>query len=310
MLIKKRILSKDVGIFLSKLVLIAIVSLYLLGGQPILAATQNWTFDTPANYTYDSAKIEVTGGQVQLKITFPGNWWDTNYIYRKEITLTNAGASVLTNFPAYLSVTKESGMQSDYDDLRFIDGPCASGGATVLDYEIDESDGSSADIFVRIPSFSIGTDTVCMYYGNGSATSGENITGVWDVNYLGVYHFSETPNDTADGYIDSTSNAHHGTGVSMSGNSLPTGIIGSGQDFVPTSDYIDLGPVSRWPLGSNFTLEAWVNHDAAGVGSDQCIVCQGSGNEILFWMDTGGSGDGFQLYLSGNYAPSNGSDTR
>lgn len=54
-------------LFLIKAVFIGTVSLYLLGGQPLLAATQNWTFDTAGDYTYDSAKIEVTGGVAQLK---------------------------------------------------------------------------------------------------------------------------------------------------------------------------------------------------------------------------------------------------
>ena len=57
------------GILVVKLLFISFVSVYLLGAQQLLAATQNWAFDTPANYTYDSAKIEVTGGAAQLKDT-------------------------------------------------------------------------------------------------------------------------------------------------------------------------------------------------------------------------------------------------
>lgn len=50
-----------------KVLLIAITSLYLLGGQALLAATENWTFDTAGDYTYDNSKIEVIGGAAQLK---------------------------------------------------------------------------------------------------------------------------------------------------------------------------------------------------------------------------------------------------
>ena len=50
-----------------KVLLIIFTSFYLLGGQALLAATQNWTFDSAGDYTYDSAKIEVTGGVAQLK---------------------------------------------------------------------------------------------------------------------------------------------------------------------------------------------------------------------------------------------------
>ncbi|MFC1700839.1 Ig-like domain-containing protein [Patescibacteria group bacterium] len=55
------------GLFLLKLLFITLVSFYLLGGQALLAATQDWTFDTAGNYVYDSAKIEVIGEVASLK---------------------------------------------------------------------------------------------------------------------------------------------------------------------------------------------------------------------------------------------------
>lgn len=57
------------GIFIIKASFIALVSFYLLGAQQLLAATQNWDFSVAGNYTYDGAKIEVTGGVAQLKDT-------------------------------------------------------------------------------------------------------------------------------------------------------------------------------------------------------------------------------------------------
>jgi len=57
------------GIFCVKVLFVGIVSFYLLGAQPLLADTQNWGFDVSGDYTYDSAKIEVTGGVAQLKDT-------------------------------------------------------------------------------------------------------------------------------------------------------------------------------------------------------------------------------------------------
>jgi len=55
------------GVFLFKFVFISLVSSYLLGVQMLLAANQDWTFDVSGDYTYDSAKIEITGGTAQLK---------------------------------------------------------------------------------------------------------------------------------------------------------------------------------------------------------------------------------------------------
>lgn len=55
------------GVYVLKVLMVGIISLYLFGATPLLAAIQNWDFSTAGNYTYDSAKIEVTGGVAQLK---------------------------------------------------------------------------------------------------------------------------------------------------------------------------------------------------------------------------------------------------
>lgn len=57
------------GLFVLKIVLVGIVTAYLLGVQPLLAAMQNWDMSVPSEYTYDSAKIDVTGGTAKLKAT-------------------------------------------------------------------------------------------------------------------------------------------------------------------------------------------------------------------------------------------------
>ncbi|MBI2475070.1 hypothetical protein HYV69_01460 [Candidatus Uhrbacteria bacterium] len=54
-------------IYAIKIIFVGIVSLYLFGATPLLAAIQNWDFSTAGDYTYDSSKIEVTGGVAQLK---------------------------------------------------------------------------------------------------------------------------------------------------------------------------------------------------------------------------------------------------
>lgn len=55
------------GVYVLKVLMVGIISLYLFGATPLLAAIQNWDFSTAGDYTYDSAKIEVTGGVAQLK---------------------------------------------------------------------------------------------------------------------------------------------------------------------------------------------------------------------------------------------------
>jgi hypothetical protein len=55
------------SIYFLKVLIVGIISFYLLGATPLLAAIQNWDFTIAGNYTYDSAKVEITGGAAQLK---------------------------------------------------------------------------------------------------------------------------------------------------------------------------------------------------------------------------------------------------
>jgi len=54
-------------IYFSKLIFVAIASLYLLGAQQLLAATQNWDFASAAEYSTSSSSVEFVGGVARLK---------------------------------------------------------------------------------------------------------------------------------------------------------------------------------------------------------------------------------------------------
>jgi hypothetical protein len=60
------------GIFVLKLIFVGLVSAYLLGAQPLLAAMQNWDMSVPSEYTYDNTKIEFTNKTAQLKDQLTG----------------------------------------------------------------------------------------------------------------------------------------------------------------------------------------------------------------------------------------------
>ena len=99
-------------------------------------------------------------------------------------------------------------MQSDWYDIRFTSGSCGSDGAVELDYEFVENDSVAGEFWVRIPTLTAGTNSICMYYNNSIASSGENATGVWSSNYLLVAHMRD--NDTSS-INDSTSRNNDGT---------------------------------------------------------------------------------------------------
>jgi len=95
-------------------------------------------------------------------------WLTGGYTKRQPITIDSSAA--LTDYQVSLNVTYDSDMQSDFDDLRF-----ATSDTTLLNYWIEsKTDSSTAKIWVKVPSLSSGSNTIYMYYGNSSATTGSN----------------------------------------------------------------------------------------------------------------------------------------
>jgi hypothetical protein len=76
----------------------------------------------------------------------------------------------------------------------------AADGQARLDHEVESYNGTTGALvaWVRVPSLAYsgaGADSVLyMYYGNwGITTSQSNPAGVWDSNFVGVWHLRENP---------------------------------------------------------------------------------------------------------------------
>lgn len=118
-------------------------------------------------------------------------WWDSNWAKRKEITITG-GDTNLTNFTVLINVTYTTLMQTDFQDIRFIDGACSGAQTTALKYELAENlTSKNVLVYVKIPTLATGNNYICMYYNNSAATNNEDKVNTWDENYLAVYHFKE-----------------------------------------------------------------------------------------------------------------------
>lgn len=215
---------------------------------------KTWDFSTAGQYIYD-ADIEIAGGYAQLVPVTMATWWDANYSSRKEISIANAGATVLTDFPVYLKINKEAEMNANFSDLRFFDGPCASMGA-VLNYEIESSDSLAANVWVKIPSLLTSANTVCMYYGNSLATSGQNVSGTWDSNYVTVHHLEEA----SGAIIDSTG---LNSGVNNGTVQGAVGIVNGGNYFDSINDDVNLGSNASLQPTNAITFSAWVRSAGA-----------------------------------------------
>jgi len=104
-------------------------------------------------------------------IGFANTWWNTNWQYRRNITIDNTGNSdTLNNYQIAINITYDSDMQSDFDDIRFVDD------TTELNYWLQEKvDSEWAYFWVKIPSVpALDTKDIYIYYGNSSVSSKSN----------------------------------------------------------------------------------------------------------------------------------------
>lgn len=187
------------------------------------------------------------------------------YGYYRTLTIdyTKVSTATLTSFPmlfsgtySYLATVANGGnvTSSSGYDIRFEDM-----NGTKLDHELDSYTASTGAIsaWVRIPSLSNAVNTqIRVWYGNPYITTSveQNITGVWDSSFLGVYHLP-TVTGGASTVLDSSANARHGSPGNSPTNA--TGKIdGAGSFANASTQYVDLG------AGINptaITFSCWVN---------------------------------------------------
>ncbi|CAB1057424.1 Beta-galactosidase (EC [Olavius sp. associated proteobacterium Delta 1] len=212
------------------------------------------------------------------------------YNYRRAITIDGSAVSgtsgTLDNFPLLVSLSGDWLKTTAADavngtienangwDIVFRD----SDERTQLDHEIEKYDGNAGTLvaWVRIPSLDkvdANETTIYMYYGNcGITASQENVSGVWDSNYVGVWHLVEGDSTAADFYQDSTSNDKHGTLTDADLDTIQDdGQISKAMDFNGDADYIQtMSGESK--TAANFTWEAWFKTDTT------------TGPHILLWQ--------------------------
>ncbi len=192
-----------------------------------------------------------------------GRWYDFAWSHRSTITIdhTKVVGSDQSSFPVLVHSTvpawKSVGSggfveQSNGNDILFT----FDDGVSLPDYEIEKYDPATGELiaWVRVPMLSSTTNTTLyMYYGNASATTRQNKTGVW-TNYVGVWHL---PDGTTLSANDSTSNANNGTIV---GATATAGQIDGAGSFNGSNTQIDVGGTGL--ATANITVSAWVNSNA------------------------------------------------
>ena len=244
--------------------------------------SNNWAIGAvPLHQVANAAPVAVNNTySVNEDNSLAVNWWDTNWTKREQITFsgnTFGGAQVLPNYPVL--ITLNSGnldytqTQNNGADLRFFDTD-----GTPLTYEIEKWDETgNSFVWVKIPLVdTTGTDFITMYYGNATASAGQDPAAVWSGNgYTAVYHLSEATGTTA---VDSTANRF--SGAPMNGVLAGTGQIGGAQRFDGVNDYINLGTNHAFANSvSQVTLSAWINP----------TTVTGTENVVALSINNGGS---------------------
>ncbi|MFW9941409.1 MAG: DUF2341 domain-containing protein [Candidatus Thorarchaeota archaeon] len=191
------------------------------------------------------------------------------FTYCKVISIDHtkvSGSSDHVNFPVLISISDtelHDHTQADGDDIAFYSG------TKWLDHEIElfNKNGTHAQLvaWVRVPSLSYSIDTnITIYYGNSTMESQENPSGVWDPNYVGVWHLKESGTGMEDEYLDSSHFGNHGQGGLGNVSYIPnqtTGTIGFGQNF--TNHFIDCGNETSIDITNNqITLQLWMKYPA------------------------------------------------
>ncbi|MHC4989690.1 MAG: LamG domain-containing protein, partial [Planctomycetota bacterium] len=180
------------------------------GGEIAATTVQTYTFEFTGARSDDFA-IACVALKPAVAIVDSheglGPWWNDAWTERGMLTFDNSGQSEnLVNFPVLVKLDSSridyAKTQNAGQDLRFIDAD----GTTVLAHEIEEwNESGTSWVWVEVPQIdaSSSADFITMYYGNTGASDGQDERGVWDTDYLGVWHLNESPANGVAGHIDS-----------------------------------------------------------------------------------------------------------
>ncbi|MBN1674572.1 MAG: DUF2341 domain-containing protein [Kiritimatiellae bacterium] len=197
--------------------------------------------------------------------------WLPGYACRRKVVLNAglvSGTSPLTDFP-FLLVLQDWSLRAAMNggNLESLEGYdavfTAYDGVSRLDHETELYDEPNGAItaWVRIPSLHHEYDTVLyLYYGNPYIEeSQENTTNVWDVNHVGVWHLTCSPDDPEPSAPDSSAWANDGTCVGLTDADERPGRIAGGLRFWGTNSTtrIDAGSDSELDDITNLTFSAW-----------------------------------------------------
>lgn len=191
------------------------------------------------------------------KLYYIDPWANSTFDYCSDITISNSNIdSDLTDFPAMVKFNVSNfdygHSQNSGEDLRFFSESCYDGGYQ-LSHEIEKwNEQGDSFVWVKANLTSASSTVISVYYGNNTPVEdGQDVHGVWDDNFLDVYHITEL-NAT------SSTGANNGTGSSGATHSATGKIDGSVDLDGGNNAYIDFGEDIYDFSGTPGTMSCWV----------------------------------------------------
>lgn len=257
--------------------------------------------------------------------------WLTGWTRRVKLTISNTNIDDdLTDFPVLVYLSTSSGTGSDdvscvFDEIGANSQKIAitdEAGHNQLYVEIERWDNANekAWLWVKVPSISSSANTVLyLYYDNDQpdnttyigtigSSAGQN---VWDDNFIGVWHLSESGDGTADEYKDSTQYGVDMTGWTDHYPDRTTGKVDYGQDFDTSNTeliWCNTNPAFA-SITDDITIECLVNAATVddtwrGVVSRTKGVTEGHTQFVMGVSATSGYGGKMTFYINAwdNYA--------
>ena len=222
-------------------------------------------------------------------------WYDTNWLYRREITIDHAEVSDVTDpsttYADFAVLVYATGLSTDHmepngADIRFT----KSDGTTEIPREIESCSEGTLWAWVKTTltkdSSDSTDDAIYMYYGNPAATepapdSTYGSENVWDSDYRGVWHLNETSGT----HHDSTSNDNDGTpqgGLTQNAS----GKVDGADDFDGSNDWVDVTKLEQDIGVTTGAIEIWINTDSAILsdGGGHAVVEIGDASDKNNWL--------------------------
>ena len=174
--------SVDLGKHLDTTTLNTAKSLDMKTKLPTLTSVKSMDLKKVGNIINITGKIEPGSSQywtmaiAELGIIIDP-WWNSTFPYCMDLYIDNSGnANSLLDYPKVINISYKIGMQTDFDDIRIINGDCVNGGTELPYYLQNKSNSNYANIWARLDNIaSNSVSTFAVYYGNPSVSSASNL---------------------------------------------------------------------------------------------------------------------------------------